>query len=66
MSSLSRTLTVRPETLLPGQKIYLLLYEGIVGKDGVPLKPAVLMSRRASMDRRSGRRKVLTLTYSTQ
>jgi hypothetical protein len=63
---LSRTLTVRPETLLPGQKIYLILYEGIVGKDGMPLKPAVLMSRRASTDRRSGRRKVLTLTYSTK
>ena len=63
---LSRTLTVRPETLLPGQKVYLLLYEGIVGKDGTPLEPAVLLSRRASMDRRSGRRKLLTLTYSTR
>jgi hypothetical protein len=63
---LSRTLTVRPETLMPGQKIYLILFEGIVGKDGMPLKPAALMSRRASMDRRSGRRKVLTLTYTTR
>jgi hypothetical protein len=63
---LSRTLTVRPETLMPGQKIYLILFEGIVGKEGVPVKPAALMSRRASMDRRSGRRKVLTLTYTTQ
>jgi len=62
----SRTLTVRPETLAPGQRVQLILYEGIVGKDGVPLKPAVLLSRRASMDMKSGRRKVLTLTYFTQ
>jgi hypothetical protein len=64
--ALSRTLTVRPEPLMPGQKFYLLLYEGIVGKDGQGLKPAVLMSRRASMDRRTGRRKLLTLTYTTR
>jgi hypothetical protein len=64
--AMSRTLTVRHETLMPGQKIYLVLFEGIVGKEGLPLEPAALMSRRASMDRRSGRRKLLTLTYTTQ
>lgn len=62
----SRSLVVRPETLAPGQEVQLILYDGIVGKDGLPLKPAVLLSRRASLDTRSGRRKVLTLTYFTQ
>jgi hypothetical protein len=63
---LSRTLTIRSETLVSGQRIQIILYEGIVGKNGLPLKPAVFLSRRAAMDPRSGRRKALTLTYITR
>jgi hypothetical protein len=62
---LSRTLVVKSATLKPAQEIRLILYEGIVDENGVPLLP-VLLSRRASMDRRTGRRKVLTLTYFTR
>jgi hypothetical protein len=61
----SRSLVVLPSNgLEPGKQVELILYEGLVDEDGVPLL-AQLSSRRATLDRRSGRRKLLTLTFIT-
>jgi hypothetical protein len=62
---LSRTLAVKPDTLLPAREVRLIIFEGVVNEDGVPLT-STLLSRRASLDRRSGRVKALTLTFFTR
>jgi hypothetical protein len=62
---LSRTLAVKPETLRPSREVRLIIFEGVVNEDGVPLT-STLLSRRASLDRRSGRVKALTLTFFTR
>jgi hypothetical protein len=62
---LSRTLAVKPDTLLPAREVRLIIFEGVVNEDGVPLT-YTLLSRRASLDRRSGRVKALTLTFFTR
>jgi hypothetical protein len=62
---LSRTLAVKPETLLPAREVRLIIFGGVVNEDGVPLT-STLRSRRASMDRRSGRVKALALTFFTR
>ncbi len=62
---LTRALVVRSQILKPGREVRLILYEGITSKDGVPVVP-ILSSRRASLSRGTGRRKVLILTYYTR
>jgi hypothetical protein len=62
---MSRTLSVQPERLLPAREVRLIIFDGVVNEDGVPLVP-ILRSRRASLDRRSGRMKALSLTFFTR